>query len=60
MSASPVDHENGRKRGFQLSGAQASALFVAAALSGLEPAGGWSEFSSGLALIAAALVFCNS
>lgn len=65
MSASPVDHENGRKRGFQLSGAQASALFVAmallplvaAALSRLEPARGWSEFSSGLALIAAALVF---
>ena len=60
-----MDHENGRKRGFQLSGAQASVLFAAialvplaaAALSGLEPVGRWSEFSSGLALIAAALVF---
>jgi predicted ferric reductase len=60
-----MHRENGRNRGFQLSGPQASALFVAiallpliaAAMSGLEPAGNWSEFSSGLAFIAAALVF---
>jgi predicted ferric reductase len=57
--------ENGRKRGFQLSGPQASALFLAIALlplmtavvSGPESVGGWPEFSSGLAFIAAALVF---
>jgi predicted ferric reductase len=50
---------------FQLSGQQAAALFVlaalllllTAALSGLDPADAWTEFGSGLALIAAALLF---
>jgi predicted ferric reductase len=62
---SPLHHQNKPSRGFQLSGPQAAALFVAltllpllaATLSGVEPVDAWTEFGSGLALIAAALVF---
>lgn len=62
---SPLHDLNRPSRGFQLSGPQAVALFVAlallpllaATLSGIEPVDAWTEFGSGLALIAGALVF---